>query len=87
MATGRSIITTDHKMYRNLLTHRKDAYLTKQDPKAFAEGILCLLKNDEFSKKLSKNAQETAKRHSFEKITDKIEEVYESARNQTSGGT
>lgn len=76
MATGRSILATDHKMYRNLLTHGKDAYLTEQNPKAFAEGVLCLLENDELSERLAKNAQVTAEKYSFQKITDEIEKIY-----------
>jgi len=86
MATGRGIVTTNHKMYRNLLTHGKDAYLTEQNPKAFADGIIRILENDELSKRLSKNAQITAEKHSFEKITDKVEKVYESVLNHIPGG-
>jgi len=77
MATGRSIVATDHKMYRNLLIHGEDGYLTGQNPKAFAEGVLCLLENDELSERLSKNAQMTAEKYSFQKVTDQVEEVYE----------
>jgi glycosyltransferase involved in cell wall biosynthesis len=87
MATGRSIVATDHKMYRNLLIHGEDGYLTGQNPKAFAEGVLCLLENDELSERLSKNAQVTAEKYSFQKVTSEIEEVYESVLNQTSGRT
>ena len=87
MATGRAIVTTDHKMYRNLLTHGKDAYLTEQNPKAFAEGVLRLLENDELSERLSKNAQITAEKYSLEKVTDEVEEVYERLLSQTSGRT
>jgi len=78
MATGRSIVATDHRMYRNLLTHGVDGYLTEQNPKAFAEGVLYLLENDELSERLSKNAQRTAEKYSFEKVTDEVEKVYES---------
>ena len=79
MATKRSIVATNHKMYRNLLTHQKNAFLTDQNPEAFAQGILYLLGNKEFSKRLSENAQITTKKHSFENVTDKIEEVYKTA--------
>lgn len=83
MATKRSIVATNHKMYRNLLTHQKNAYLTDQNPEAFAQGILYLLGNKEFSKKLSKNAQITAKKYSLEHVTDEIEEVYKTMYTQT----
>ncbi len=65
-------------MYQNLLTHGKDAYLTEQNTKAFSEGILRVLENDELSERLSKNAQITAEKYSFEKVTDEIEDVYNS---------
>jgi len=80
LANGCSIVTTDQTMYKNLLTHEKDAYLTGQDPKSFAQGIIRVLQDDELSKRLSKNALITAEKLSFEKVTDKIEKIYESIR-------
>jgi glycosyltransferase involved in cell wall biosynthesis len=76
LATGRSIVATDHQSHKNLLTHGEDGYLTRQDPKAFAEGILHLLENRDLAKKLSKNALITAKKHSFERVTDEVEKIY-----------
>lgn len=77
LANGCSIVTTNQKMYNNLLTHKKDAYLTVQDPRSFAEGIICVLNNEELSRKISKNALLTAEKLSFIKVTDNIEKVYE----------
>lgn len=87
LATGRAIVATSHKTYRNLLAHGKDAYLTEQNPKTFAEGILHLLEDDKLSDRLSKNALVTAEKYSFEKVTDEVEEVYEGVLNQTGGRT
>jgi len=79
LANGCSIVATDQKMYKNLLTHKKDAYLKSQDYKSFAEGIIRVLEDDKLSKRISKNALMTAEKYSFIKVTDKIEKVYEKA--------
>lgn len=85
MATGRTIVTTGHKMYRNLLTHGRDAYLTDQNPKAFAEGILRVLEDDELSERLSRNARLTGEKYSSEKVADGIQKIYgELLRRRTS---
>lgn len=85
LATGRCIVATDHKMYRNLLTHGVDGFLTGQNPKAFAEGILKVLEEDGLSERLGMNAEKTAERYSFEKVTDNIEKIYEGLFNQIGG--
>ena len=85
LANGCSIVATDQKMYQNLLAHKKDAYLTSQDYKSFAEGIIHVLKDNELSEKLSKNALITAKNLSFEKVTDKIEKIYKNLRDFNNG--
>lgn len=76
LANGCSIVTTDQKMYGNLLTHEKDGYLTSQNPKSFAEGIICVLEDKKLSNRISRNALITAEKLSFKKVTDKIEETY-----------
>ena len=76
LANGCSIITTDQKMYKNLLTHEKDGYLTAQNPKSFAEGIFCVLNDEKLSNKISKNASITAEKHSFKTVTDNVENLY-----------
>jgi len=77
MATGIPIVATNHKMYKKVLTHRKNAYLTVQNPEAFAEGILHLLENPLLSKRLVKNALTSVKDYSFQKVAEEIEAVYE----------
>ena len=76
LAAGCGIVVTDQKMYENLLTHKKDCYMTRQDPNSFAQGILSVLKDDELTKRISRNALITAEKYSFKNITDQIEEVY-----------
>jgi glycosyltransferase involved in cell wall biosynthesis len=77
LAAGCAIVTTDQKMYQNILTNDKDAILTAQNPHAFAKGILNILNNPKISQKLKTNALKTAKKYSIESIVDSIEIMYE----------
>ncbi|MFX0205628.1 MAG: glycosyltransferase family 4 protein [Candidatus Hodarchaeota archaeon] len=77
LAAGCAIVTTDQKMYQNVLTNNKDAILTAQNPQAFANGILSVLNNPEISRKLKTNALQTAQKYSIESIVDSIEYMYE----------
>lgn len=76
LAAGCSIVTTDQIMYKNILTHKKDAFLTRQNINSFAEGIIHVLEDEKLSKKLSKNAFISSKKHSLERITNTIEYIY-----------
>jgi glycosyltransferase involved in cell wall biosynthesis len=86
LAAGCKIVTTNQKMYVNILTHGKDAYLTDQNPSAFANGILCILKNEKISKKLTINSVKTAEKYSIQHIVNKIQILYENliAKNYNS---
>lgn len=77
LAAGCKIVTTNQKMYINLLTHRHDAYLTDQNASAFATGILNILEDKELSLKLSSNSIITAKKYSIEHIVNQIQKLYE----------
>ena len=76
LACGCTIVTTNQKMYEHLLTHKKDGYLTSQDPKSFSEGINYVINNEELSKNMSKNALLTAQKYSFKIIADIVETLY-----------
>lgn len=78
LASGVPIVVPDHKMYTNILTHGKDAYITEKNPKKFAEGIIKVLEDKKLAKKLSENGKKTAEKYDFEEITEKVMEVYES---------
>ena len=76
LAAGCKIVATNQKMYSNILTHKKDAYLTNQNPAAFAYGIKKVLDNHELSENLASNTYHTAKKFSIPKIVDEIEQIY-----------
>ena len=77
MAAGCCIITTDHKMYRNMLKP-EEAIFTKQNVVDFADGLKKALEDNELNRSLRKNAKKGAYRFSFSKIADQYEDVYES---------
>jgi glycosyltransferase involved in cell wall biosynthesis len=77
LAAGCRIVTTNQKMYINLLTHCHDAYLTNQNVSAFARGILRILDDKDLSLKLTTNSIITAKKYSIEHIVNEIHNVYE----------
>lgn len=85
LAAGGSIVATDHKSHRSLLTNGKDSYLTEQNPKSFAEGIIHVLEDEELSKRISKNALVSAEKLSFKKVTDNIEKIYKTLRDFNNG--
>jgi len=76
LACGCNVVTSDQKMYSNILTNKIDGLLTSQDPKSFAEGIINMLKNKELAQLLSINALKTAKKYSFKTIANKISNLY-----------
>ena len=77
MAAGCCIVTTDHKMYRNMLKS-EEAIFTKQNVVDFAGGLKKALEDNELNRSLRKNAKKGAYRFSFSKIADQYEDVYES---------
>jgi glycosyltransferase involved in cell wall biosynthesis len=76
MACGCPIVTTNQRMYKNLLTHEENGYLTKQNINSFAEGILCVLKNNDLKKSMARKAFENAHTYSIKKIVDQIEMIF-----------
>ena len=76
MAAGRAIVTTNQFMYRNILTHGVNAYLTEQNPQSFAEGMLAVLENETLAKRLGEDARNMAGNYSFQRVSDQVEELY-----------
>jgi len=75
-ACGCSIVATNQKMYENILTHKKNGYLTVQNPKSFAEGISLILHNKNISDFISINARKLIKNYSFKEISLKLNSLY-----------
>ena len=78
LVIGIPIVATDHKAYKNLLSHKKTAFLTGQNPQSFAEGIIEVLRSPELQENLKKNALKEGTKYSFTRIVDQIEAVYKS---------
>ena len=76
MAAGRAIVTTNHGMYRNLLEHGRNGYMTEQNPESFAKGILRVLGDDALRDMIAKEACDAAEEYSFKRVAEKVESLY-----------
>ncbi len=76
MAAGRPIVTTNQRMYRNLLDHGKNGYMTEQNPESFAKGILQVLDNDVLRDSIAREAHRAAEEYSFRRVAEKVESLY-----------
>lgn len=77
LACGRPIVATDHKAHKNLLKHGFNAFLTKQDPESYAEGIISVLRNPKLSAEISSNALQSAEKYDFQIIADQTMDFYD----------
>ena len=82
LSTGCCIVTTDHKMYKNLLKHDFNGYLTKQNVKDFARGIITVLNDESIANKLKSNTISSVKKYSFRNISIDIINIYEEMFNK-----
>jgi len=76
MAAGRPIVTTNQRMYRNLLEHGKNGYMTEQNPESFAKGILRVLDDDILRDRIATEANKAAEEYSFRRVAEKVESLY-----------
>ncbi len=56
LAAGLPIVATDLEIMRRFVKNKKNGFIVKNDPKAIAEGIIKILKNEKLRKKMGKNS-------------------------------
>lgn len=76
LCAGVPIVASNNISHTSILTNNFDSLLVPQDSKSLSEGILKVLNDKELAKKLSQNARKTAKKYDFEKVAEKVMEVY-----------
>jgi glycosyltransferase involved in cell wall biosynthesis len=79
MAAGLPVVAVDASGTRDILKHRQQGYLVENDPEALAAGIKKLIENPDRMKRFSEAAYKKAEKFSIEKLTNKLEGVYEQA--------
>jgi glycosyltransferase involved in cell wall biosynthesis len=77
LACGCVIVTTNQRMYKNILEDDINAILTEQNCKSFAEGILKVIDNSQLSNWLSCNALIEADKFSLKEVVDKYENIFQ----------
>lgn len=91
MAHGRPVIVTEGVGAKDLVIDGKNGFIVPiRNPDAIAEKIRYFYDNPDEIKRFGKNARETAKEYTWEKIRDKYKEVYQQllseGRNGLDGG-
>ena len=77
LASGKPIVSSNLKPIRE--TVQNNAILVEPgSPEDFAKGMIKLLKNEEFGKKIGKNGKILLSQYSWEKTADKLYEGYKS---------
>jgi glycosyltransferase involved in cell wall biosynthesis len=78
MACGNAVVGSNVSGIKDIIKHEGNGILVPpRDPAALADAILTLLKDENLRKFLGQNARELmVKNYNWDKITDKLEEVY-----------
>lgn len=76
MAAGVPIVTTNHRMYTNILENGKTAVLTEQNPEDFARGIQYLIDNPDAARKMAQRARSAVEKYSITGVVDQLESLY-----------
>lgn len=77
MATGKPIVASDIVGYNAVVKDGQEGLLVPpRDPQALAQAILRLAKDETLRKRLGGQGHQTALTYSWERVTDRLEEVY-----------
>jgi glycosyltransferase involved in cell wall biosynthesis len=72
MASQRPIVASDLPSIREILNENNAVLIQPDNPKALAKGIESILKNPDFSAKISAQAYKDVQDYSWQKRTEKI---------------
>lgn len=76
MATGTPVVATDIPAMRNIIKHKVNGVLVKQNSDDMARVIYNLCKDSSLRERIVKNALIEVKRYNWETVTNKYEKVY-----------
>ena len=87
MASGMPVVTTETCGMKDMVEDEYNGLLVKPaDTAAFVAATERLIHSPDFRARLGRAAQETMKRHTWERVAEQLEGVFELATAQKSGG-
>ena len=77
MASGVPVVAANNEGYINVIKDGENGILVNvKDPNNYAEALLKVLRDGSLRRKLIENGLKTAKDYSWEKVAERVEEVY-----------
>jgi glycosyltransferase involved in cell wall biosynthesis len=76
LGAGVPILAGDNLCNTNVLTHRKDSFIVESNEAGIAEGMITLLRDGALREQLSEGARESARRYSFEHVSQLLLSIY-----------
>jgi phosphatidylinositol alpha-mannosyltransferase len=76
MASGKPIVATENMGYKEILSPDEGFLIPQNDHNAFAEAVLCLLRNKELRVKMGENGRKKALRYSWPNVFSEIMDYY-----------
>lgn len=77
MASGRPIVATENRGYRELMGPDEGFLVSPNDPVAFARAILLLLKDERLRKEMGAYGRRKALRYSWDRVARELADYYE----------
>jgi glycosyltransferase involved in cell wall biosynthesis len=84
MACGLPVIAVNDPVYKGVIVHRQDGWLTEHQQLPFSRAMIALAQSPSERQRLSKAALAKAQHFSLETITDQVEVLYEQLIKQSS---
>ncbi len=86
MASGAPVVASNISGYAQVIKHGVNGLLVDtQNPEAYAEALISVLKNPELARQLREEGFKTAERYSWDRVAEQVEALYERVLNEIKG--
>lgn len=76
MASGKPIVATENVGYHEILGPEESIVVARKSPRALANAVLCLLRDEALRKKMGEAGRRKALKYSWDRIIDQLEKIY-----------